>query len=154
MNLIEIRQHHNSFNEWLESLLSVDDQIWYAPLSAGKWSTAAVISHILYWDRYSLGQHFPYFRQGATLDGFPDFQQVNNEAAAYAHNGVTKEQLLEEILAVREKYSKVIDRLREEDLEISFSIGGHTLTICDYFKDFIGHDLHHQKQIVEVLKDA
>lgn len=141
-----------SFQEWLQSLNEIDDKVWFAPIAEGKWSSAAIISHLLFWDRHSFNERFPAFQQDALLEGFPNFQEVNNAAKEYAHSGVSKEQLIDEISKEREQYFQVIEKLDEKGLEISFSIGDHRLTVGEYFIDFIGHDLHHQKQIIEAIK--
>jgi hypothetical protein len=148
----EIREHYDNFQEWLLSLNELDDKVWFAPIGEGKWSTAAIISHLLFWDRYSFNERFPAFHQDALLEGFPNFQEVNNAAKEYAHSGVSKEQIISEILKDREQYFHIIDKLDDKGLDISFSIGTHRLTVVEYFIDFIGHDLHHQKQIMEIIK--
>lgn len=141
-----------SFQEWLQSLNEIDDKVWFAPIAEGKWSSAAIISHLLFWDRHSFNERFPAFQQDALLEGFPNFQEVNNAAKEYAHSGVSKEQLIDEISKEREQYFQVIEKLDDKGLEVSFSIGDHRLTVGEYFIDFIGHDLHHQKQIIESIK--
>lgn len=151
MKLNEIREHYINFQEWLQSLKALDDREWFAPIAEGKWSIAAIVSHLLSWDRYSFQHLFPNFKEGAALDGFPDFQEVNQAADKYAHSGMTKEQLLDEILGERQHYFTNINEYSEEDLTISFTIGNHNFSIDEYFKDFIGHDIHHQKQIMEKI---
>ncbi|MFD2443328.1 DinB family protein [Bacillus sp. CGMCC 1.16607] len=151
MNLIEIKKHYESFQEWLQSLNKLDDTKWFEPIAEGKWSTAAIVAHLLFWDKYSLNERFPYFAQGAQLDRYPNFQQVNDSAREYAHSGITKEQLIKEIIEVRQQYYQLIDQYDEESLSIAFSIGDHTLTIGEYFIDFIGHDQHHHKQIIDAV---
>ncbi|MDP4169888.1 MAG: DinB family protein, partial [Bacillota bacterium] len=112
---------------------------------------AAVVTHLLFWDRYSFSERFPFFQEGASLTPFPDFQKVNDEAANYAHSGISKNEIINELLIVREQYIKLLNELTEEQLEISFTIGSHLLTIRDYFKDFVEHDLHHKQQIEKAL---
>jgi hypothetical protein len=148
----DIREHYVNFQEWLLSLNELDDKVWFAPIAKGKWSTAAIISHLLSWDRYSFTERFPVFQQDAQLERFPNFQEVNNAAKEYAHSGISKKQLIDEILKEREHYFQLIEKLGDNRLDISFSIGDHRLTVGEYFIDFIGHDLHHQKQIMEVIK--
>jgi hypothetical protein len=148
----EIREHYVSFQKWLQSLNDLDNQVWFAPIANGKWSTAAIISHLLFWDRYSFNERFPAFQQDAQLERFPNFQEVNNAANEFAHSGVSKEQLIQEILNEREQYFQFIEKFDKEGLDISFSIGDHRLTVGEYFEDFIGHDLHHQRQITEFIK--
>jgi hypothetical protein len=148
----EIRDHYVNFQEWLESLNELDDQAWFAPIAEGKWSTAAIISHLLFWDRYSFKERFPVFQQDAQLERFPNFQEVNDGAKEYAHSGVSKKQLIQEIVNEREQYFHLIEKFGDDGLDIPFSIGDHQLTVGEYFIDFIGHDLHHQKQINEAIK--
>jgi hypothetical protein len=148
----EIREHYVNFQEWLLSLNELDDNVWFAPIAEGKWSTAAIISHLLFWDRYCFNERFPAFQQDAILSGFPNFQEVNNAAKEYAHSGVSKKQLIDDILKEREQYFHVLEKLNDKGLDISFSIGTHRLTVVEYFIDFIGHDLHHQKQIMGVIE--
>jgi hypothetical protein len=152
MNKDDLRRHYENFQEWLQSLNEVDDTVWFAPIAEGKWSTAAIISHLLFWDRYSFNERFPAFQQDAKLDSFPDFQEVNNAAKEFAHSGVSKEQLIQEIVNGRDQYFQFIEKFGNEGLNTSFSIGDHSLTVSEYFKDFIDHDLHHQKQIMESVK--
>lgn len=54
MKKVEIMQTYKDINEWFQSLNEVEEQKWYAPIEKGKWSMAAVISHLLFWDRFSL----------------------------------------------------------------------------------------------------
>lgn len=154
MNITEIKDHYEKFQEWLASLHKVDENLWLTPISEGKWSSAAIVAHLLYWDRHSLDERFPAFQQGANLEGFPDFQEVNNSAKEFAHSGITKEQLINDIISERQRYFHLIENLSEADLNIAFTIGNHSLTMEEYFKDFIGHDLHHQKQIIDALVSA
>jgi hypothetical protein len=154
MNTIEIKEHYENFQEWLQSLKSVDDQVWFAPIAEGKWSISAIISHLLFWDRHSLNHFLPAFKQDAILEGFPDIQQVNDAAREYAHNGITKEQLINEIIAERQSYFHFIEKFGEENLQQSFFIGKHPMSVEEFFIDFTGHDLHHQKQVNEAIKSA
>lgn len=151
MNKDEIREHYVNFQEWLQSLNEVDDKVWFAPIAEGKWSSAAIISHLLFWDRHSFNERFSAFQQDEQLEKFPNFQEVNNAAKDYAHSGVSKEELIQQIVNEREQYFQFIEKFGNDGLDISFTIGDHLLTVREYFKDFIDHDLHHQKQIIDFL---
>lgn len=39
--------------------------------------------------------------------------------------------------------------MTEEKLDTAFTIGSTALTVRDYFADFIEHDIHHKKQIIQ-----
>ena len=146
----DILKHYESFSIWLTSLKEIKDESWKKPISEGKWPVGAVIAHLLFWDRYSLNERFPLFKDGAKLDRFPNFQQVNDEAAEYSKT-VSKEQLLDELISVRQQFISMINQMNDDDLEISFQIGDHKLTIKDYFIDFVEHDLHHKEQVNHVI---
>jgi uncharacterized damage-inducible protein DinB len=150
MNKVEITKAYESLNQWFQSLNEVGEQKWFAPIDEGKWSMAACLSHLLFWDRFSLEERFPFIKEGASLPPFPDFQTVNNKAHDYAESGITKTELLHELIHTRMELLSIITSYTEEELDTSFSIGDHQLTIRDYFVDFIQHDYHHKNQI-EVL---
>ncbi|HYK72672.1 MAG TPA: DinB family protein [Pseudoneobacillus sp.] len=152
MNLNDIKEHYLNYQKWLQSLTNLDDEKWFAPIGTGKWSPAAIISHLLSWDKHSLNERFPFFQEGVKQEGYPDFQQVNDFAREYAHSGITKEQLIHDIMEERQKYFHFINQFNEEHLNISFSIANHSLTVQEYFEDFIGHDLHHQNQIKNAIQ--
>jgi uncharacterized damage-inducible protein DinB len=152
MNKQEFQLHYSHMNEWFRSLDGKKDEKWLEPLAEGKWSQAAVVAHLLFWDQYSLEERFPHIREGVTLERFPDFQSVNDRAEEYAHNGIEKADLIKELLEVRKKIEFYLDSLTEEDLRTAFHIGEHPLTLGEYFEDFASHDLHHKKQLVESMK--
>lgn len=152
MKLSEIISHYDMFSNWLESLKKeINDEKWNKAIAEGKWSVAAVIGHILLWDQYSLKERFPYFKEGAKLSSFPDFQKKNDQAAEYAER-VSKEELINELLAVRKQFLSMLGLMSEEQLNTAFSIGEHELTVKAYFHDFIDHDLHHQHQIMKAIR--
>ncbi|WP_226087273.1 DinB family protein [Mesobacillus sp. S13] len=151
MNLEQMKAHYKEFDGWIHSLKGLSDAEWNMPLGEGKWSVAAVVAHLLLWDQYSLEERFPYFKEGADLPSYPDFQGVNDRAREYAENKATKEQVLDELLAIRKAYREMLEQTDSEKLAVSFRISNHQLTIGTYFEDFIQHDLHHQKQVNQVL---
>ncbi|QED47345.1 DinB family protein [Cytobacillus dafuensis] len=151
MKIQEIRNHYETFSEWLLSLKQLENGNWSQPLDEGKWSVGAVISHLLLWDKYSLEKRFPYFEEGARLERFPDFQSVNDKAEEYAMK-VSKDELIDELLKIRNQFMSMLSEMSEEKLETSFFIGDHALSIKDYFKDFVEHDIHHQKQVMQSIE--
>jgi uncharacterized damage-inducible protein DinB len=151
LKLEEMKAHYTEFDGWIDSLKGLTDSEWNMPLGEGKWSVAAVVSHLLFWDQYSLKERFPYFKEGAELDSYPDFQIVNEQAREYAENIATKEEILDGLIAVRAEFHKMLDKMDDEKLAAAFKISDHHMTVGTYIIDFIEHDLHHQKQINAVL---
>jgi uncharacterized damage-inducible protein DinB len=151
LNLEQMKIHYTEFDIWVNSLRDVTDTEWQMPLGEGKWSVAAVVAHLLFWDKYSLEERFPFFKEGAELPSYPDFQGVNDRAREYAEKTATKVQVLDELLAIRKEYHKMLEQMDSEKLAVSFKISNHQLTIGEYFEDFIQHDIHHQKQVNQTL---
>lgn len=151
MNLEEMKAHYKEFDGWIHSLKALTDAEWNMPLGEGKWSVAAILSHLLLWDQYSLKERFPYFKEGAELPSYPDFQSVNERAREYAENTGSKEEILDGLLAVRAEFHKMLNGMDNEKLAVSFKISDHHLTVGTYIIDFIDHDIHHQKQVNQAL---
>lgn len=146
----QLLEHYGEFSEWIDALKQLDDHTWHASIAEGKWSVGAIVAHILLWDEYSLTERFPNFHEGAVLQPFPSFQIINDRAKEHAEN-TEKNDVIETLLAVRKKYVEILKAYSDEELQTSFRIGNHTLTINDYFVDFMEHDLHHQKQIIAAV---
>ncbi|MDF2039497.1 DinB family protein [Cytobacillus oceanisediminis] len=144
----EIITHYESFSVWLESLKDLGQENWLKPVSAGKWPVSAVVAHLLFWDRYSLEERFPFFKEGSVLESYPDFQSVNDAAGEYAKKHAQLE-IIEELLSVRRQFLRMLECMSEEKLDTAFKIGSTSLTVRDYFADFIEHDIHHKKQIMQ-----
>lgn len=150
MNLAEMKHHYKDFDGWIHSLKGLTDTEWNMPLGEGKWSVAAVVSHLLFWDQYSLKERFPYFKEGAQLPSFPDFQGVNDRAREYAGK-TTKEEILDGLIAVRGEFGRMLEEMDDDKLAVAFKISDHHMTVSSYFIDFIQHDLHHKKQVETAL---
>ncbi|MBS8263257.1 DinB family protein [Mesobacillus boroniphilus] len=146
-----MKQHYTEFDVWVKSLRDITDTEWQMPLGEGKWSVAAVVAHLLFWDKYSLEERFPYFKEGAVLPSYPDFQGVNDRAREYAEKTATKDQVLDELLVIRKEYRKMLDQMDSDKLAVSFNISDNHMTVGAYLIDFIQHDLHHQKQVGTAL---
>jgi uncharacterized damage-inducible protein DinB len=150
VNLEQMKQHYKEFDKWADSLRELQDNEWHKPLGEAKWSVAAVVAHLLLWDKYSLEERFPFFNEGAELPSYPDFQNVNDRAKDYAEM-TSKEQILDELAETRKGYHDLLEQMDSEKLTVSFKISAHSLTVGEYVADFIQHDLHHQKQVNEAL---
>ncbi|WP_257391801.1 DinB family protein [Mesobacillus jeotgali] len=151
MVLEHMKEHYVKFDGWIESLRNLKDSEWHKPLAEGSWTVAAVVSHLLFWDKYSLEERFPLFKEGAILPSYPDFQYVNDRAREYAEKQASKDQILDELLAVRKEFHSILEKMDSKRLGVSFKISDHQMTINTYFTDFILHDLHHQRQVDAVL---
>ncbi len=150
----ELLKHIDLYCQWLEELKQVSDSQWFDPIEKGKWSTAASITHILFWDQHTLTERIPNMKEGVELQPYPDFHVFNEKAEKYAHSGVTKEEIITQAIETKRSIHTYLSRLDEKQLVVSFLIGEHPTTIEGYFVDFMHHDRHHQKQIHELLQNS
>ena len=121
----------------------------YQPIAEGKWSAAAIISHLMYWDCYMIEMRLQGMLKGASLpEADIDVHEYNRQAEDYAHSGVDLEELLDEVIETRRI---ILDRLANRDLSIVFTIRGLPMTIAEYLADMIEHDRHHIRQIETFL---
>ncbi|HDX9577046.1 TPA: DinB family protein [Bacillus pseudomycoides] len=140
----------NQLIPFLISLEEVSEKVLFSPICEGKWSTAAIISHFMYWDRYILEERLDGMVNGELLSKTKvNVEEMNRLAEEYAHSGISKVQLIREICETRQK---LLDSLEDKDLERSiFKIGSSEMTVNEYFKRMVEHDNHHIKQIKEFL---
>lgn len=152
MKIEQLKTYYIEFIDWTQSLKQLTDIQWHTPIGSEKWSIAAVITHLLFWDKYSLEERFPLFNEGAILSPYPNFEELNIRARDYAEKVATKEEILDELIETRKAYLSLLEGMTPEDLAISFQIDKHKMTVKEYLTGFIEHDLHHQKQIHNTLK--
>lgn len=149
----DIVTKYESFVVFLQSLKDVDDNCFYRPIAEHKWSIAAIVSHFKAWDQYMLMERLPLMKSGAVLPpAYIDVDELNKQAETYAHSGVTKEDLINEVTAKRKEVVSFIKNLDEDQLFESFVINGKTYTMVDYIQGLTDHDHQHQKQIEAFLK--
>jgi hypothetical protein len=136
---------------FIEALKKVeDDELFFQPISQGKWSSAAIVAHLYFWDQYIQNNRLPLMLK---LDDLPrsdvNVQDINNEAETFAHSGISKVELIDKFISNRKN---LIDVLSLVDPQKSFSVGEHNLTIEKYFLDMAEHDDHHMKQMKAVYE--
>ncbi|WP_064090886.1 DinB family protein [Rossellomorea aquimaris] len=147
MNKVEIVTHHEEFVNWLEQLNEVKEEKWFSPIQDEKWSLAAIVSHIMKWDQYSLKEIYSRLHNEAAFTPFPEFQPFNQAAENYAHEVVTQQELIDESVKTRKSVIAYIESLEDNEIEHSFTVGEHRFTLREYLEDFLGHDKHHRNQI-------
>lgn len=146
--------------DWIEGLRDVDDEIWIKPTATEKWSIAEILSHLMFWDRYLISDVLPSVVKGQEVS-FPAFDSYNQRAADYVRSGLSKTELIEEAILVR-------DRLVLELLEMPADLRNkHVLvngdahcprtavpyTLSYLVHEFYEHDQHHKAQIEHFLNE-
>lgn len=57
----------NQLIPYLISLEAVNEKLFFSPICVEKWSTAAIVSHFMYWDRYILEERLEGMVHGELL---------------------------------------------------------------------------------------
>ncbi|WP_227397274.1 DinB family protein [Jeotgalibacillus aurantiacus] len=149
MNKKEWFVHNETYLHWLNQLNVMDKDAFFSPLAEGKWSVAAIVSHLGAWDRYSLEERIPFAKEGAALSRYPDFQSFNQKAWNTAHSGISQKEVIEEAVTQREALIKKAKTFSEEQWRTRFTIGKYEMTLEEYITGFAEHDEHHMKQLAE-----
>ncbi|MFD1735601.1 DinB family protein [Bacillus salitolerans] len=147
----QVMKEQASFVNWVKSLSKMSNEQWFMPYSEGKWSSSEIISHLLSWDQFLISLNIMKIQEGDVLPSFPPIQEVNEKAAHYAREIVSKDELIHQFVETRKRYMNQLSTIGEEDYSRSFKIGTFEFTILSLIEDFQGHDHHHQKQIQLVL---
>jgi hypothetical protein len=143
---MKVIQQFEAIVPYLEQLKKVEnDELFFKPIGEGKWSSAAIVAHLYFWDQYIQNDRLPLMLKLNLLPpGDVDVQALNNEAETFAHSGISKNELLDKFISNRKNLNEVLAIV---DLQKEFSIGKHHFTIEKYFLGMVEHDEHHLKQI-------
>lgn len=144
-----IIEKFNRLIPFLISLETVNEKLFFSPICEKKWSTAAIVSHFMYWDRYILEERLEEMVHGELLPKAKvNVEEMNRLAEEYANSGISKKQLIQEVCETRQR---LIDSLENKNLETIFYIDSNGMTVNEYFKGMVEHDNYHIKQIKEFL---
>lgn len=138
-------KHNRQMRLWVHSLHELSEEKWRQPIGENKWTVAEIISHLSAWDEYIIEHRIAIQNEDFPIS--PDVEMFNASAAEYARNH-SKESILNEFAKNRQKLIECIENLDERKLTTPFY---RNLSIFQYLGGFIEHDLHHQKQILEVI---
>jgi DinB superfamily len=146
--------------DWIERLREVEDEIWLKPTATDKWSISEILSHLMFWDRYLITEILPLIEKGAEVS-FPPFDSFNQKAADYARSGLSKGELIQEVVETRDQ---LVFELLEmpADLRVKHvQVNGVThcprtaepYSLFYLVHEFHEHDQHHKTQIERFLKE-
>ncbi|WP_121640189.1 DinB family protein [Virgibacillus sp. Bac330] len=145
-------------NNWVSERTKGPEKDMFQAIAKGKWSTAEIISHMTFWDRYILEEMLPKMKQDATIQSV-DFEIINTPASAYARSGVSAKHLIEQKMITREKLVFAVKQKTEAEFFANFTLNGEKMdqysgyphTLFNYIAVFIWHDNHHKQQIHSFL---
>lgn len=151
----------SQYSSWLSTLEGINEELWSRPIAKGKWSISEIIAHITNWDNHLLSEVIPAVKNGQGME-FPDFDTYNKEASNYVKSGKSQSELLEEAKRTREQLVRELHALPTETLNKATT--SNDVTHCPHtgtpysllyiIKEFIDHDNHHKKQILQFLKEV
>lgn len=149
-----------SMADWVDGLRDVEEDIWMKQTAAGKWSIAEIVSHLMFWDRYLISDVLPSVVSGQNVT-FPSFDSYNQKAADYVRSGISKEELIQEAIAVRDQLAWELLEMSADLRNKHVQVNGNDhcprteepYTLSYLIHEFREHDLHHKAQIDHFLKE-
>ncbi len=132
-----------STSAWLETLTEEQGNFRYAP---GKWSVKQVIGHITDHERIKMARAFFLSRrESVELWGYDQNGLVNN--SRFEELSLT--QLVTDYLNVRKASASFVASLSPEQMQIKGNARQFEVTLEDFLRTVIGHEMHHIKVIRE-----
>lgn len=142
-----IIQEKRNLVHWVLSLKNISNDLWLKPFREGAWGIADVISHFISWDKFIINNRMSYLMRDECFPNFTvDVEFINKEASKYARSGISKDDLINEFISVREELLNLIDIIPEEKFYQPLR-GRDNTTLSEYFVGMIDHDLKHREQI-------
>lgn len=141
------------FLTFVKSLDTAGDEVWFSPLSAGKWSIHDIIAHIMRWDDYFNEVTFRELAgsESPALREHPDYLGYNEQSVAYGRTK-TRREVVEETLRNRRLMIDNLNGLMDAELTAVYQ-GEREFTLESYIREFfVAHDRHHAKQIQDYIR--
>jgi len=147
---IEILNHQRSFINFAQSLANFNESQLREPIDAGKWSVIEIIGHFYAWDEFILHNRLPYFLTENTLPPGPEADDLNKQSALLARQA-SVQNTIRKCIRIRTELVEKLESLPPENWVVEFKINNSMLTIYQYFKGLMEHDIHHLNQIKQAL---
>ncbi|MGG0381662.1 DinB family protein [Priestia filamentosa] len=147
----EILVQYADIDNFLQSMLNISDKTWLTPIELGKWSTAEIISHILFWDRFILERLLLLQSRKHVTKANINVEDFNREAANYAKSGIHKEELIQQLKETRKNLIDSLNMFSEEDFNKIYMIQDKEQSLRSYMNAMVDHDKFHFNQITTFL---
>lgn len=139
--------------DWANSLKNISDDLWFKPFHEGAWGIADVISHFISWDKFVIENRISYLVRKECIPQITvDVEMMNNDASNYARSGIIKEDLISELISVREELINLIGGIQSDQFHQPLP-GRENITLSEYFNGLIDHENHHKEQIESHMKN-
>lgn len=148
----EVLTPYKNFTNWLQQLKQIPEEYWLEPIKDGKWSVGEIIAHMKAWDVFVWDERVACFVSGSQIPAKKvDVQEINSNAANEARSGISKNQLLDEVIECRLVVAKRLGEVPSSVWQEKIEMGSKMITLCEYISGLVEHDEHHRAQIEEFL---
>lgn len=135
----------------MQSLNNLDENLLRKPIDEGKWTTIEIIGHFYPWDEFVLQHRIPYLFKSEYLPKGPNANDLNTQSALLARTEDTKI-TFEKCIRIRNELFSQLSQIPDDNWLIELQINQSNLTLYEYLKGLMEHDVHHIKQIKYALK--
>lgn len=148
----ELLKEFSNLCTYVESLRNIKPEKWIAPIAEGKWSIRDIVAHMMLWDQHFLEEAIQKLAQQAPLTlKHLDFDDFNSNAVEFAKTK-SKDEIIDLTIRYRTEIINHLSSLSDEAFTAEHLDGdGQPFTAQQYVLDFLWHDNHHVKQMVEFL---
>jgi uncharacterized damage-inducible protein DinB len=144
----EVLTQYKNFTNWLQQLKQIPEEYWLEPIKDRKWSVGEIIAHIKAWDMFVWDERVACFVSGSQIPAKNvDVQEINSNAANEARSGISKNQLLDEVIECRLVVAKRLGEVPSFVWQEKIEMGSKMITLCEYISGLVEHDEHHRAQI-------
>jgi uncharacterized damage-inducible protein DinB len=144
----EVLTQYKNFTNWLQQLKQIPEEYWLEPIKDGKWSVGEIIAHIKAWDMFVWDERVACFVSGSQIPAKKvAVQEINSSAANEARSGISKSQLLDEVIECRLVVAKRLGEVPSFVWQEKIEMGSKMITLCEYISGLVEHDEHHRAQI-------
>lgn len=137
---------------FIESLITLEEETWFTPISEGKWRIHDIITHIMKWDEYFNETTFSSVNQSGSpeLKEHPDYLGYNDQSIKYGLDK-TKTEIIVETLKNRKRMISSLKKMEDNKFLHVFP-GDRGFTLETYLEEFFtSHDKYHMKQIEKFI---
>ena len=142
----DLKRQHQDATELMNLVSSISEEKSTYRYAEGKWSIKQIVGHMTDHERIMIYRTLRFSRKDETLlPGYDQDVLVNNSR----FDEQTYNDLLDDFKNVRRATLSFIKSLSDAQLELKGKAWKYELTVEEFLKATIGHELHH----IKVLKD-
>lgn len=148
---LEILEHQQKFIGFIQKLENFNENLLRKPIGEGKWSVIEIIGHFYAWDEFVLQYRIPYLLSAKDLPKGSKADDLNSQSALIARTEDI-ESTFKKCIHIRYELINQLSNISDDNWLMELQINQSKLTLYEYLKGLMEHDLHHFKQIKSALK--